>query len=82
MLTLFLCADFNFNLRTYSVVFKPTEVMKQIQFKYVVLMIPSDNIVELTEYLMMRISVNDSRVRVNGGPLRTLMIHDQNGKYS
>ena len=62
--------------------FKPTEVIKQIQFKYVVLMIPSDNIVELTEYLMMRISVNDSRVRVNGGPLRTLMIHDQNGKYS
>ena len=62
--------------------FKPTEVIKQIQFKYVVLMIPSDNIVELAEYLMMRISVNDSRVRVNGGALRLVQIIDQNGKYS
>ena len=57
----FFADNFNFS-QEHSVVFEPA---KHIYHKELSFPIPSDNIVELSEFLILRTSVNDSRVGVH-----------------
>uniref|UniRef100_A0A1X7U4D3 Calx-beta domain-containing protein n=2 Tax=Amphimedon queenslandica TaxID=400682 RepID=A0A1X7U4D3_AMPQE len=54
---------FNFT-ETHSVVFQPATVNEQ-RFEELIFEMPQDNIVELQEVFRWRLSVNDSRVRIN-----------------
>ncbi|XP_019857991.1 PREDICTED: uncharacterized protein LOC109586258 [Amphimedon queenslandica] len=54
---------FNFT-KQHSVVFQPAKANDEL-FKRVTFLMPTDGIVELQEMFQLRLSVNDSRVRVN-----------------
>ena len=58
---LFLCADLNFTEQK-SFIFDPLRLHQGSE--NVSFFVPRDNIVELTEYFVLRLSVNDSRVMV------------------
>ena len=58
---LFLCADLNFTEQK-SFVFDPLKLDQRSE--NVSFFVPRDNIVEITEFFVWTLSVNDSRVRV------------------
>ena len=74
---LYLCfADLNFTEQK-SVVFDPLRLDQHSE--YVSFFVPRDNIVELTEYFVLRLSVNDSRVRV--GESKIVGVRNEDGKH-
>ena len=71
-------ADLNFTEQK-SVVFDPLRLDQQ-HSEYVSFFVPRDNIVELTEYFVLRLSVNDSRVRVEESKI--VGVKNEDGKHN
>ena len=72
----FFADNFNFS-QQHSFVFEPA---KHIYYKELSFPIPLDNIVELSEFLVLRTSVNDSRVGVYK-PTQYVKFSIRDGKY-
>ena len=68
---------FNFTEQR-SVVFQPATAIDQ-RFERVTFLMPRDNIVELQEVFRWRLSVNDSRVRINPDT-QIVRLDNQDGK--
>ena len=73
---MFLCADLNFTEQK-SVVFDPLRLNQRL--KNVSFFVPRDNIVEITEFFVWTLSVNDSRVMV-GRQRQVVGVNSDEGK--
>ena len=71
----YFCVDFNFT-QEKSVVFN---LDTEERFKSVSFFVPRDNIVELTEFFIWELRVNDSRVRT-GRRMQILGVNNVDGK--